>query len=68
MQALTYDESHDVTHLLSKIEYWRGRLWSRNNLSHDDTRCTTAATIGKTISYPLPATVFIYYIKTTQID
>jgi hypothetical protein len=69
MQTLTCDESQDIAYLLSKIDYWRGRIWSRNNLSHEDTKCaTTAAAIGKTISYPHPATLFIYYIKTTQID
>ena len=57
MQCVNGDEEAEIKYLLEKIETWKKNIW-RSILQHEDIRCAVQATIGKTLSYPLPATAF----------
>ena len=58
MQCVTGKEAEEIKYLLEKIETWRKNIW-RSILQHENIRCAVqATTIGKTLSYPLPATAF----------
>jgi len=43
--------------LLCKVKKWKEKV-QKSNLAHEDLRCAVSTTIGKTLSYPLPATAF----------
>ena len=58
MQSVNGDKHEKIKYLLLKIETWRNNIW-RSILQHEDKLCAGVhATIGKTLSYPLPATAF----------
>ena len=67
MQCITGDESSELEYLLEKINTWSNNIWT-SWLKHEEARCAVSATIGKTISYPLPATAFTptQYAKTSS--
>jgi len=54
---MCYRKFEEMKYLLGKIETWRKNIW-RSVLQHEDIRCAVQASIGKTLSYPLPATAF----------
>jgi len=57
MQCVTRNETEEIKYLLDKIETWIKNIW-RSMLQQEDIRCAVQATIGKTLSYLLPATAF----------
>ena len=56
-RTITGNENSEVQYLLEKVKKWKENV-QKSYLGHEDSRCAVSTKIGKTLSYPLPATSF----------